>query len=436
MTAQEANFDGLVGPTHHYAGLSDGNIASMSHRGAESNPRQAALEGLEKMRQMWEWGFAQAVLPPHERPHLPTLRALGYSGTDAEIIEAVPPALLSACSSASPMWVANAATVTPSADAADGRVHFTPANLASKFHRAIEAEHTAAVLARLFCDADHFAHHPPLLPVAALGDEGAANVMRLAEHAGAPGVECYVYGRTAFGDGPAPTKFVARQTRESFEAIARAHGVKQAVFLQQNPEAIDAGVFHNDVIAVAHETLLFFHEQAFVGGLEPVAFLKAVFPALQAECVPANRVSLEDAVRSYLFNSQIVGPPEARRLVAAQEVAENPRTSAYVAELVDQGVFSSVFYAPLRQSMRNGGGPACLRLRVVLTDQERAATHPGVWLDEQLYGQLKAWIERHYRDQLFSSDLADPAFLTEVREALDALTDILWLPGLYAFQRG
>ena len=139
--AREANFDGLVGPTHNYAGLSWGNVASKSNVSAVSNPKEAALQGLAKMKQLADRGYVQGVLPPHERPHLPTLRALGFSGNDADVLAQVlkkSPDLLAAVSSAAAMWTANAATVSPSADTRDRRVHFTPANLSAKFHRSIE----------------------------------------------------------------------------------------------------------------------------------------------------------------------------------------------------------------------------------------------------------------------------------------------------------
>ncbi|MEZ4461657.1 MAG: N-succinylarginine dihydrolase [bacterium] len=438
MTSVEANFDGLVGPTHHYAGLSDGNVASIANRGTPANPRLAALEGLEKMRQVAQWGAPQAVLPPHERPHLSTLRRLGFKGSNADVLVQASrqPRLMSAVSSASAMWVANAATVSASADVLDGRVHFTPANLISKFHRALEADHTAQVLRRVFGPERSFCHHATLPGWDGLSDEGAANFMRFAGSPTDVGVEAFVYGRSAFSKGLEPQKFVARQTREASEAIARAHGVRRAVFLQQNPAAIDAGVFHNDVIAVSHERLLFAHEDAFVDGPAALAFLRQSFPALEVEEVPSARVSLQDAVTSYLFNSQILTVDGRRVLFAAQEVAENPSTRAYVDDCHDRGVFDEVRFAGLRQSMKNGGGPACLRLRVDLTDEQRADVHPGVWLTDGLYRQLKAWVERHYRDRLVVDDLADPEFLDEVYTALDALCEILALPHLYPFQRG
>src|SRR5699024_1208877 len=177
----EANFDGLVGTTHHYAGLAIGNRASASNARQPSNPRQAARQGLDKMRAMTELGLAQAVLPPQQRPHLPTLRRLGFSGSGTQVIERAArdaPELLAACSSSAHMWAANAATVSASADTADGRVHFTPANLMSQLHRSIEAPATARILRCIFADEACFAHHAPLPATRALADEGAANHTR------------------------------------------------------------------------------------------------------------------------------------------------------------------------------------------------------------------------------------------------------------------
>src|SRR6187401_603462 len=180
---REFAFDGLVGPTHHYAGLSTGNLASERHRGKLGNPRAAALQGLAKMRKVRELGAGQALLPPHERPHLGFLRSLGFGGSDADVLEAAyrsDPWLLSVASSASSMWAANAATVTPSSDSSDARLHLTPANLCSMLHRSLEAPSTTRILRKLFADAARFCVHDPLPAHPSLGDEGAANHTRLA----------------------------------------------------------------------------------------------------------------------------------------------------------------------------------------------------------------------------------------------------------------
>jgi len=443
--ATEANFDGLVGPTHNYAGLSWGNVASETNVSASSNPRQAALQGLAKMKAMADWGFVQGVLPPHERPHIPTLRRLGFAGDDAAIlrqIERADPVILSAVSSASAMWTANAATVSPSADTADGRVHFTPANLTAKFHRAIEHEVTGRMLQAIFSDSRHFAHHAALPGGAHFGDEGAANHTRFCSEYGQPGVELFVYGREAFNErAPAPIRYPARQTREASEAIARLHGLTEdrVVFAQQHPEAIDAGVFHNDVIAVGNGNLLFYHEMAFLNEGEVLGALGSRLKGAELEAirVPAGKVSMADAVASYLFNSQLLAAPDGgMRLLVPGECRENAAVSDYLDELVaGDNAISRVDSFDLHQSMRNGGGPACLRLRVVLTEAEREAVLPGVLLDDALYHRLVEWVSRHYRDQLSQSDLADPRLLDESRTALDELTQILGVGNIYDFQR-
>src|SRR5579871_2761022 len=146
---REHQFDGLVGPTHNYGGLSAGNVASTEHEGQVSNPRAAARQGLAKMRFVHDLGVAQAVLPPHDRPSLASLRRLGFRGSDEEVIARAAEGdglLLRQCSSASAMWTANAATVAPSSDTADGRVHFVPANLQQMFHRSIETPTTTRIL--------------------------------------------------------------------------------------------------------------------------------------------------------------------------------------------------------------------------------------------------------------------------------------------------
>jgi len=389
-------------------------------------------------------GYPQAVLPPHERPDVAALRSLGFTGDDATIIARAArdhAPLLAACSSAAAMWAANAATVSPSADTADRRVHFTPANLMSHFHRAIEAPTTTRVLRAVFADESRFAVHDPLPAAAELGDEGAANHTRFASDPAAPGIELFVYGRVAWATAAsAPSRFPARQTREASQAIARRHGLDPArtLFAQQSPAAIDAGVFHNDVIAVGNEVVLFCHESAFV---EQDALLTELSAAVGAGFTPivvrAADVSVERAVTTYLFNSQLLPRADGGMLlVAPAECAEDPSVGAYLARLVDAGgPIREILTFDLRQSMRNGGGPACLRLRVALTAVERAAIGANVWLDDALHAALVGWVEKNYRDRLAPADLADPALLVEGRRALDELSALLGLGNVYPFQR-
>ena len=437
------NFDGIPGPTHNYAGLARGNIAAEKNARLVANPREAALQGLAKARALATRGYAQAVLPPHERPDIPALRALGFAGSDADVVTRAAreaPGLLAACSSAAAMWVANATTVSPSADTADGRVHFTPANLAAHFHRSLEAPTTTRVLRAIFANERHFMVHDPLPAAAQFGDEGAANCIRFAPTADAPGVELFVYGRTAYGTpSTISQRYPARQTREASVAIARRHRVDPArtVFAQQNPEAIDAGVFHNDVIAVGHGNVLFCHEQAWAAQDAVLAELAArVCSTFTPIIVPASTVSLDDAVATYLFNSQLLPRADGRLLlVAPAECRENGRVAAFLDALLESGgPIAEVLTFNLRQSMLNGGGPACLRLAVALTPVEREAISARVFLDDALAAELDGWIRKHYRDRLAPEDLGDPGLLDESRRALDELTQILRLPAVYPFQ--
>lgn len=446
MIAIEANFDGLVGPTHNYAGLSEGNLASLGNRTLISSPKTAALQGLAKMRAMLDLGMVQGVLPPHARPNIKLLRQLGFSGSDRSVWEQAwkeSSALALNAASASSMWVANAGTLSAAADTPDRRNHFTPANLVSMFHRSSEAGQTGFVLQRIFADPQHFQHHPALPGCAQLGDEGAANHTRLTGAYGQAGVSLFVYGADSFDRAAAvPKRYPARQTLQASRAVARQHGLgeDQCVFAQQHPDAIDAGVFHNDVIAVGNLNVLFYHQQAFLDTNAVLDELrrKLAPTELVAIEVPAGKVSLQDAVQSYLFNTQLIQPPNsaAATLIAPTECQSNPAVQSYLQSLErNNPAIGEVVYFNLRESMRNGGGPACLRLRVPLNQAQLAAVAPGVMLNGARIGALESWVTKHYRDRLSGDDLRDPSIIDETRTALDELSRILELGNIYEFQQ-
>jgi succinylarginine dihydrolase len=440
--AREHNFDGLVGPTHNYAGLSRGNLASMGHEGQPSSPRRAALEGLAKMHFVASLGVGQAVLPPHDRPSLGTLRRLGFCGTDEAILAAAAgesPLLLRMVSSAAAMWTANAATVAPSSDTADGRVHLVAANLAEHAHRAIEPDLTERILSTIFRDPRRFCVHPALPASRTFADEGAANHTRLCCD-GEPGVHLFAWGRTVWGDAPAPSRFIARQTREASRGVSRLLAIDPArtVFAQQHPRAIDHGAFHSDVLSVGTGSLLLMHELAFSDAPAVLGELRARLGGpLSVEIATERELPLDDAVQSYVFNSQLLALDDGSMiLLLPEESRENAAARAFVDRVLSgAGPLRRAEHFALRQSMRNGGGPACLRLRVTLTDEEAAAVLPGVKLTLELHDRLVSWVERRYRDRLVPDDLADPALMRESMTALDELTQILGLGALYDFQK-
>jgi succinylarginine dihydrolase len=440
MVMREWQFDGLVGPTHNYAGLAYGNVASKGNKGAISNPKKAALQGLEKARFVRDLGIQQSIIPPHYRPMIPKLQQCGFDGGISDILDQAyrfDPSLLASVYSSAFMWVANTGMVTPSADAADKKLHLTPANLLTNFHRSIEANFTTLLWQRLLPDAQRFHVHDPLPYATRFSDEGAANHMRVSgvQHT-SPGLHIYVYGVSGASE-QRPKHYPARQTREACEAIARQHGIDadRLFFVQQSPEAIDAGVFHNDVIAMNTTRLMITHEKAFVEG---ESFLRQLGEAAKgmdwhSMVISEAELPMSDAVKSYLFNSQLLELPDGRIvIVAPSDCEEIPAAKQTLERLAgSNGPISTVHYRDVRESMRNGGGPACLRLRLWLTDEEAAAMHQGVVLTDQLYDQLVQWVQTHYRDRLQLEDLRDPSLIAELNVAYLALEEIVGLPGLY-----
>ena len=444
MALFEANFDGLVGMTHNYAGLSVGNVASCRNASLVSNPKAAAKQGLLKAKALADMGLVQGILPPHERPDVSLLKQLGFYGSDAEIINQaakVAPQLLTACSSASNMWTANAATVSSSAEAQDGKMHFTPANLVNKFHRSIEANTTGNALKAIFNNDNYFVHHSPLPSHALFGDEGAANHTRLSHCDGNKGIEVFAYGTEATNSNALkPKKYPARQTLEASQAIARLHHIdaEHSVFIQQNPDVIDKGVFHNDVIAVGNRNVLFYHQHAFVNTKKKLAEIKQKLDNdMYFIEVSAKDVSLDDAINTYLFNSQLISLPNQQMvLIAPSHCQENAAVFDYLNHLIRSNTpITKVEYFDVKQSMQNGGGPACLRLRVPMTNNELAAINESCLLTDKLFNQLNNWVDKHYRDKLSTQDLTDPQLLIESRTALDELTKIMNLGMLYPFQK-
>jgi succinylarginine dihydrolase len=413
---REINFDGIIGPSHNYAGLSLGNLASQRNAGDVSQPRAAALQGVDKMRANLAIGLAQGIFVPHPRPHHSWLIDLGTSIENAE------PALAANAMSASGMWAANAATVSPAPDTGDGKCHLTVANLKTMPHRSHEWEFTLMQLWEMFDDARYFEVHNVIPP--AFGDEGAANHMRLAPSHGEPGVEVFVYG---VGGGPFP----ARQHVEASKAVARLHRLdpERVVFAQQSEEAIAAGAFHNDVVAVANERVLFAHEKAFAdkGGL--IDRLDALVPGFEYVEVSEADVPLADAVSSYLFNAQLVTPPDGQTtLVAPSECRETPSVWRWLERhLAGNGPIRRVEIVDVRQSMANGGGPACLRLRVVA---DPATVNPRFLVDDSKLDRIAEVVRLQWPVEIANAELQSPTLIRDIEAAHRALLEALDLADL------
>lgn len=413
MAVVEINFDGIIGPSHNYAGLSVGNLASAGNSGLPSFPRQAALEGIAKMRANIGLGLSQGIFLPQRRPDTAWLKSLGTNVNDAE------PHIRAAAFSASAMWAANAATVSPAADTADGRCHLTVANLVTMPHRSHEWPQTLTQLRTAFAS-DRFAVHGPV--PAPYGDEGAANHMRLCEDHGSPGVEVFVYGR---GGGAFP----ARQHLEASKAVARIHRLdpERTLFVEQSTEAIGAGAFHNDVVAVANEHVLFAHEQAFADKSSFFADLHRLLPSVEIIEVPSSAVSLSDAIKSYLFNAQLVTLPDAAgmALIVPTEAQATPAVWAWLETLLaGNSAIRRVIPVDVRQSMANGGGPACLRLRVVADPED---IDPRFLMDDAKLDGIARIVGDHWPERIAPDDLSDPSLIRQVQQSWLTLVDHLQL---------
>jgi succinylarginine dihydrolase len=413
MALREINFDGIIGPSHNYAGLSLGNLASTGNALNISHPRDAALQGIEKMRHNLGLGLAQGIFVPLPRPNHDWLSDLGTSVRD------VPDTLRPAAFSASAMWAANAATVSPAPDTEDGRCHLTVANLRTMAHRSHEWPDTYAQLRLAFASGEHFQVHQPV--PATFGDEGAANHMRLSTSHGEKGVEIFVYGKRGGA-------FPARQHVEACRAVARFHRLdpERTLFAAQSEDAIAAGAFHNDVVAVANEHVLFAHEHAFEDRAELYTALRRLLPEVEIVEVPAAAVSLEDAIKSYLFNAQLVSLPDGgMALILPEEARETPSVWRWLEEMIaGNGPIRELFIVDVRQSMANGGGPACLRLRVVA---DPATVDPRFIADGAKLDRVSACIAQWWPKQIAPEDLKKPDMWERMARARAALLETLEL---------
>ena len=417
----EVNFDGLVGPTHNYAGLAHGNVHSTNNKSKPSNPREAALQGLDKMKMMHDLGYKQAIIPPQERPLI--------NDYDDYCNIAIN-------SSASSMWVANSSTVVPSTDSKNGKLNLLTANLNFTHHRRIESPQTYITLNKIFNDTSKFLIHPPIDSDGTLDDEGAANHTRFCNSHEEEGLHFFVYGRSSNSSEETPSKYPARQTLEASKKVVENMQIKNAVFAQQSVESIDAGVFHHDVIGVGNKNLYFYHEKALANETETITKLQDSFNGkLNLLRITESEIPLDVAVETYLFNSQLVECKDGHMLIAPIRCRRNPLVCKYLQSIIGRNnPIKKVRYVNLEQSLYNGGGPACLRLRVTMTESEFSALHPGIIFTDKLHLQLRKWVKQYYVGNLIYEDLFIPSYIKRCKDALSELTDILDLGNIYPFQ--
>jgi len=435
----EINFDGLIGPTHNYAGLSRGNLASQKHLNQTSNPQAAALQGLDKMRLIMDQGIPQGFFLPHERPQLMTLRALGFGGTDEEVINQATKqntALLKNVYSASSMWAANAATFSPSIDSYDQNIHITPANLNSMFHRSIEHEFTKTQLELMFGGIAQV--HKPIKNISGYGDEGAANHLRVCAQHLMPGFQIFVYGSSAF---ESHLGIIARQAEEISQAVSTQHQLdpERVLFLKQNEQAINSGSFHNDIVSLANEEVFIFHQEAFADRVElerVLHHLKEHVKGFHPIEILSEDISLDDLVSSYLLNSQLITVDNNEMMMLLpEEVHNHPNCMRWLEEIKSSSPIKHLEFVDIRQSMMNGGGPACLRFKAVVNNDEFDKLNEKFLLSPTKLMDLRALVSKHYRDKLYPEDLLDIKLMQESYTFLDELTQLLDLGDIYNFQR-
>ena len=443
----EINFDGLIGPTHNYSGLSDGNIASKKNFFSVSNPKEAALQGLKKAKILINAGLNQGLFLPHERPFISGLKKLGFSGDNETILKSAyeySKVLLSNFSSASSMWAANAATISPSPDTKDGKVHITPANLNTMFHRSLESDFTYTQCKLIFSDTC-FVVHKPALSISGYGDEGAANHLRISKTHEDKGFEIFVFGESGFKEEAfaeyQKTSFIKRQALEVSKSVALSHKLDRnnVFYLQQHPRAIDKGSFHNDIVSLSNENIFIAHEKAFLNR----DVLNHVLKHLELEVenfnyieIPDKEIPLDDIISSYLLNSQLFTNGEGEmQLILPAEVQNYENCMQWLDKLKQTSDVKLFDFVNIKQSMMNGGGPACLRLKVILNEDEIKKVNKNFILNNKRLELIEDLIEREYRDELYPDDLKDPSLLDESRRVLDELTQIFGTGSIYEFQK-
>lgn len=441
---QEFNIDGLIGPTHHFGGLGIGNIASESNRSRLSHPRRAALEGLSKMRKLHELGIPQFFLPPPKRPNGAWLRSIGFDQSNPDdwkrCFDCFPTVFSSALSS-SFMWMANAACVSAGVDSSDGKNRVVVANLAASLHRGQEREERFAQLASMFRHSGETEVVRGLPGLTPLRDEGAANIMRLWNAQRDQGIYVFVFGERErntieVNQSTSPVRQPAihpsRQTSLASRLVSNLLRIpsSRSLFVQQHPEAIDAGAFHNDVIATSHENFLLVHSRAFQDQPRELERISDTFrqqngDSLRILEVDETELTLEQAVATYLFNSQIVTQRDGSWAMLCPVECQQSESAQRVLRRIQQveSRIRDIEFVSLRESMANGGGPACLRLRAYATKRELATLPARYRIDDQSLAFLGRFIESEYPESVRLSDFLDNDLRQHCEWISDAISD-------------
>jgi succinylarginine dihydrolase len=441
---REFNIDGLIGPTHHFGGLGVGNVASETNRNKIAHPKAAALEGLSKMRKLHELGIPQFYLPPPVRPNCRWMEAMGFRTNDPSDWRHCAsqfPSLFSSSLSSSFMWMANAATCSSSVDTIDGLGRIVIANLAASLHRGQENLERHAQLRRLFQHVSTIEVIEALPSLVPLRDEGAANGMRFWNPTNHQGIYVFAFGErnsnttqtaTPAKESVHPHVYPSRQTSLASQLVARSLRIRdsRSLFVQQHPKAIDAGVFHNDVIATSHENFLFVHESAYVDQCNQLDRISETFRnqcggKLGILVVTEEELSLSEAVSTYLFNSQIVTRSDGSWCMLCPIECLNSPAAVQVLRRVQhqESRLGAIEFVSLKESMANGGGPACLRLRAYASDADIERIPFGARIHDDSLAFLERVITSEYPDSVHLDDFLDLTLVNHGIRISEAIAD-------------
>ena len=429
--------EGLVGPQHLFGGLSLGNLASMNHAEIPSSPRAAALESLSKMEILLDRDIPVAVYLPQPRLCWRSLRRLGFHGSKEELLAQASKTehsiWLRRCSSSSNMWAANAATIIPSNDSLDEQTHIIIANLSAMYHRSIEAPYTTAYFEEVFASHRDIQIHEALAAHSELGDEGAANHTRLSIDS--TFLHLFAYGKLTDTVGTTTSKskpFPARQAFEASSAVARLGQLKEdnALFLKQSEYGIRSGAFHTDVLAVGAAHVFLMHEAAFEDLDSSIQKIKAKLPELHIVCATEKELPIKNAVAAYPFNSQLIKISEKQFLLIAPEESETDPFCRRFLERCQHDLAQKaqidleLIYTSLKQSMSNGGGPACLRLRLLLPEKTIEKLKNTVLLDHSKLAQLRQIVQNRYPSRFTIAQLSDALVHDYNAETIDEICSL------------